>query len=156
MTKRGRQLVVWMVAATLGSLVEPLMAVVGEANAGTPPPTRSQVFGTSEYEVWLEHAGVVRANAPSTASAVLVPKAPFKCNLEYPSRFVPEDASGVTYSKDTPTLQLAADRCELSVGFSAANSGPARLTGTFKFSVCTPERCLVRKQPLTLEVRVAP
>jgi hypothetical protein len=156
MTKRGRQLRAWTVAATLGSLIAPPGAVAGEANAGTPSPTRSQVFATSEYEVWLEHPGVARADAPSTASAVLVPKGPFKCNLEYPSRFVPEDASGVTYSKDTPTLQVAADHCELAVGFSAANSGPARLTGTFKFSVCTPERCLVRKQPLTLEVRVAP
>lgn len=154
MTSRGRRFFTWTVAATLGSVVEPLVAVAGEPKAGTP--TRGEVFATSEYEVWLEHSGLARANAPSTATAVLVPKAPFKCNLEYPSRFVSEEARGLTYSKDTPALQIVADRCELGVAFSATNSGLSRLTGAFRFSVCTPERCLVRRQLLTLDVHIAP
>jgi hypothetical protein len=130
-------------------------AVAGVPDQAAPSVARSQVFATSEYEVWLEHPGAAHAHTPSAATAVLVPKAPFKCNLEYPSRFSPEDASSVTYAKDQPTLRVAGARCELTVGFTPATTGSSRLTGTFKFSVCTPERCLVRKQLLTLDVPTA-
>jgi hypothetical protein len=42
----------------------------------------------------------------------------------------------------------------MKVGFTPDSPGERRVAGTFKFSVCTEEQCLIKKQDLSLAVKV--
>jgi hypothetical protein len=42
----------------------------------------------------------------------------------------------------------------MNVPFTPSEAGERTISGTFKFSVCTEEQCLIKKQELALAVTV--
>jgi hypothetical protein len=90
--------------------------------------------------------------------AVVVPKGEFHCNPEYPYKFVASTGSpGVTYPK--PTLRaegvsVSPNRAVMRVPFVPQNAGDAKVGGTFHFSVCTDQQCVVEKRDVFVTVKV--
>lgn len=103
-----------------------------------------------------------------TAGALAVrleARAPFHVNAEFPLSFAPDGASTVHFegprvalapSERTACEPQGGDTCALRapLPFEAPRPGPARVSGTVSFSVCTPEHCLLHKQALaqTLDI----
>lgn len=84
----------------------------------------------------------------------LVPKAPYKVNMEYPIKL---ELSSDAKSAVTPnTIVMKSDRAEkidaseviLRPEFTVTGSGAHTFSGTFKFSVCTEAQCEIKEQSL--------
>ena len=88
---------------------------------------------------------------------VLDAKAPFKVNQEYPYSFALNEAPGVKFASmkvAEDAVKLEQKRATMSVPFTPSEAGARTISGTFKFSVCTDEQCLIKKQELALSVTV--
>ena len=88
-------------------------------------------------------------------------------NPEYPVAFKPEGAEAVKFAGDrvpltaaakTPCADKAEDTCsaEYPLALTPAKAGPAKLAGVLSFSVCSADKCLIEKVPLSLAVNVEP
>jgi hypothetical protein len=95
------------------------------------------------------------------------PGCPFVVNSHtkgYPMSFRPAPAATATFQGEKVALGEGADRtscadppgeaCAVSapLRFTAREAGEARVAGTVAFSVCSPERCLIEKVPLSATV----
>lgn len=135
--------------ATDAKAAEP--AAAAAAGAG-----KSQVSEDS-YDLKLEPSGTYKVGAASTVQVVLDAKAPFKVNQEYPYSFSLNEAPGVKFASMKVTgdaVKLEQKRATMSVPFTPSEAGERTISGTFKFSVCTDEQCLIKKQELALAVNV--
>lgn len=110
------------------------------------------------YAVKLEAVGAYRVGEQGQARVVLTPKAPFHCNQDYPYKLKLDPSSGLSFASDTLTKEQAhitADVATLDVAFTPKSAGPHTLSGTFSFSVCKDDQCLVDRQQLSLELVAA-
>lgn len=96
-------------------------------------------------------------SAPETKGGsgrlVLVAKPPFKPNQDYPHKFKLR-GSDVTLSAAEVTkadMQVSVDRVVAPVAFEVTGPKPT-LEGTFAFSVCTAEACLIERKDIRLSV----
>jgi hypothetical protein len=119
-------------------------------------PRQGGVVNDEAFSTWLEADSPVAAGSKSHVEAVLVAKAPYHCNAEYPHKFKLNAApAGLSYPEDTVRgMQVTAERGVLRIPVQAQNAGPATVSGTLSFSVCTEERCLVEKRDLSLNLEV--
>ncbi|HEY6726362.1 MAG TPA: hypothetical protein VI197_20140 [Polyangiaceae bacterium] len=109
------------------------------------------------YDLKLEPSGTYKVGAASTVQIVLDAKAPFKVNQEYPYSFALNEAPGVQFASmkvAEGAVKLEQKRATMSVPFTPNQAGERTISGTFKFSVCTDEQCLIKKQELALAVTV--
>jgi len=123
---------------------EPPGKVVGEKKA------------ESSYAAWLQSAGKYTVGKSSTVQAVLIAKGEFKCNENYPFKFkLNAPPSGVSYpSKIARNISIGKKRSVLSIPFTASEAGQKTISGTFYFSVCNPQSCHIKKQPMSVAVTV--
>ena len=90
------------------------------------------------------------AGQPCEARLVLTALGAFHVNQKYPFKFVADPAPGLAVD-GTGTFALDDARTgTLTIRFRAERSGPARLTGTFKLSVCTEEECEIEEPKIEL------
>lgn len=109
------------------------------------------------YDLKLEPSGTYKVGTAGAVQVVLDAKAPFKVNQEYPYSFSLNDAPGVKFASMKVTedaVKLEQKRATMSVPFTPSEAGQRTISGTFKFSVCTDEQCLIKKQELALAVNV--
>lgn len=109
------------------------------------------------YELKLEPNGTYKVGSAGTVQVVLDAKEPFKVNQEYPYSFALNDAPGVKFASmkvADGAVKLEQKRATMSVPFTPSEAGERTISGTFKFSVCTDEQCLIKKQELALAVTV--
>jgi hypothetical protein len=97
------------------------------------------------------------AGKDSEAEIVLEAKAPFHANDKYPYKFKLANADGLTFpdkivKKDKAKVE--AMKVTMTVPFKAAAAGTKKISGTFHFSVCTTDKCLIEKRALALDVDV--
>lgn len=119
-------------------------------------PTLGAVVNDDAFSTWLQAASPAPLGTPTHVEAVLVAKAPYHCNEEYPHKFkLNAPPPGVTYPEETVRgMQVTPERGVLRIPLQAATPGLVKISGTLSFSVCTDERCLVEKRDLTLDLQV--
>jgi hypothetical protein len=131
----------------------------GEA---TPKPearkvktVRGSAASGDGFAVSIQAQSPVRTGEGSTATVVLSCKAPFKCNQKYPYKMALDAPSGVSYASQTVRGASVSEKSTtLGVPFTAASKGKATVGGTFSFSVCTDDKCLIEKRPLSVNIDV--
>lgn len=107
------------------------------------------------FAVSIQAQSPVRSGEGSTATVVLSCKAPFKCNQKYPYKMALDAPAGVSYASQTVrSANVGEKSTTLGVPFTAAAKGKATVGGTFSFSVCTDDKCLIEKRPLAVSIDV--
>jgi len=126
--------------------------------APPPPPVESPKQTGQAFSVWLQSSGKYTAGQQGAVEAVVMPKGEFHCNQEYPYKFVTSSLStGVTFPKSTyraEGLSLSPTRAVMRIPFVPQSAGEARVGGTFHFSVCTDQQCVVEKRDVFVTVKV--
>ncbi|HNS95575.1 MAG TPA: hypothetical protein PKL73_01400 [Polyangiaceae bacterium] len=119
-------------------------------------PKKGADASAASYSAWLQSAGPYEAGKQGALTVVLVAKDPYKCNDKYPYKFkLDPPGAGISYPQDTVRgMQVTPKRSTLSVPFVPAQAGPATVSGTLHFSVCTEERCLIEQAKLSVTVNV--
>lgn len=112
------------------------------------------VVSEEPFSTWLEASSPLPVGAASNVDVVLIAKAPYHTNAEYPHKFKLGPApAGLRYPEQVVKgMQVQPERGVLRVPVHAERPGPATITGTLSFSVCTEERCLVEKRELSLNL----
>ena len=91
---------------------------------------------------------------PCRATVHLEALGGYHVNEEYPFRFVPEAAPGVTFAAEQPLRHDDALHGTLDVEFTPAAAGAAHVAGVFKLSVCSAGACQIERPRLGLDVPV--
>jgi hypothetical protein len=114
------------------------------------------IVAEAPFSVWLQAQSPLAAGTAGTVEAVLVAKAPYHCNADYPHKFKLGAApTGLTYPEATVKgAKITPERSVLAIPVQAQAPGKATVSGTLQFSVCNDERCLVEKRELALELEV--
>lgn len=143
-------------AAASARAPAPVASARASASAAEQAPVLGATKTEPEYSVWLE-AGRAVAGKAATARAVLVAKGEWKCNESYPFKLKLDAApEGVSYPSPMATgAAVTKERATLGVPFTAATVGAKTIGGTFHFSICNAEKCLMKKQKLSVTVTVA-
>jgi hypothetical protein len=128
-------------------------------SADTPVKAETKqgaVVSEEPFSVWLEAASPMAAGSASNVDVVLVAKAPYHTNAEYPHKFKLGAAPpGLSYPEAViKGMDVKPERSVLRVPVQAKQPGAATVSGTLSFSVCTDERCLVEKRDLSLALEV--
>jgi len=130
--------------------------------ACTKPPAAA---AKEPFEVSLTARDPWAVGTESSASLTVKATSGFHVNPEYPVTFKPEGFEAVKFTAErvqltagskTPCAEKAEDACsvEFPLSVTPEKAGPARLAGVFAFSVCSAEKCLIEKVPLTLAISV--
>lgn len=120
-------------------------ATAGRAPLPTQLLTSAPQTGEG-YKVYARVQSPVIQGKPAAVIVHLEPQPPFKSNDKYPYRFTVNESRGVTPSSSAVTgAEVAPEKTTLTVPFRAEEVGSATLGGTFAFSVCTPEKCLIER-----------
>jgi hypothetical protein len=135
---------------------DPASARADGAAAKADGPQQGQVVSEEPYSTWLQAPAPVGVGAPAQIEAVLVAKAPYHCNPDYPHKFKLNAApAGLSYPEELVRgMQVSPERGVLRIPVLAKSAGPATVSGTLSFSVCNDERCLVEKKELSLALQV--
>ena len=105
-----------------------------------------------------------RVDTPCTMTLRLAAAGEYHVNKEYPYKFIAAAAPGVQFlgSADANTFSRAAGdfredgekAATLTVRFKPTATGEARVSGTYKMSVCSAENCQIETPTITLAVPV--
>jgi hypothetical protein len=120
--------------------------------------------GKAEGQEWSVRvaapAGAAQgAKGTATAELHLSSRGGYHVNLDYPIGFLPAPDSTITFREQrvalTPAARTACEQrpqetCAVVLPLSGAppEKGEARLSGTLAFSVCSADRCLIKKVAL--------
>ncbi|HVO21062.1 MAG TPA: hypothetical protein VMU15_17505 [Anaeromyxobacter sp.] len=132
------------------------LIVLGAARADPPPGPRAQ---GPEWAVAAEPG----ASGGPVVDLRVEARAGFHVNLEYPMAFSPSPSATARFQGTRVPLRPARtaacpgdgkEVCSatLELPYLPPPAGAARVAGTLAFSVCSAERCLIQKVPLSLEV----
>jgi hypothetical protein len=130
------------------------------ASANAPERVVKTVSGTSAssdaFAVGISAQSPVHAGQSGTANVILTAKDPYHCNPKYPYKFALDAPSGgVSYpSNPVRGMSVTEKRSSMSVPFSAADKGHVTVSGTLFFSICTADKCLLDKRPLSVGIDV--
>lgn len=121
--------------------------------------TSSMQASVSEesFDLKLSPSGSYQVGQAGQVDVVLDAKPPFKVNQEYPYSFTLNESAGLSFANmklKRDAVKLEEKRAILSIPFTPQEAGERTVSGTFKFSVCTEEQCLIKKHELALAVNV--
>lgn len=121
-----------------------------------PEATKGADVTAAAFSTWLQSSGNYEAGKQGAVTAVLVAKDPYKCNAKYPYKFkLDAPSDGVSYPESTVRgAQVAHKRATMSIPFLPSKAGKATISGQLSFSICTDERCVIEKRPLSVTVDV--
>lgn len=128
------------------------------ATAAAPAPAESEpVFlngvEESNFKLTWQPVPLAAGAKAGQGELVLIAKAPFKCNQDYPYKLKLTGGGAVPTKAEIakPDIVVAKDRVVVPVSFEV--SGPeASMLGMFAFSVCTDDKCLIERKTLKLTV----
>jgi hypothetical protein len=117
----------------------------------------SDTVNETSFDLKIQPKGSYQVGQSGTVEIVLDAKQPFKVNKDYPYSFKLNESQGLSF----PAMKVQKDAIELQekqavmkVAFTPEAAGEKTISGTFKFSVCTEEQCLIKKHDLALAVTV--
>ena len=140
---------------------------IASAKAVEPPATPLKPVSTrmSGKNFTLDAASPgCRVEVPCTMTLRLAASGEYHVNKEYPYKFLAAAAPGVQFlgNGDANTFSRAAGdfhedgekAATMTVRFKPTSAGEARVSGSYKMSVCSAENCQVETQAVTLVVPV--
>jgi len=136
----------------LGTQSEPKAPSGGPAAAELKSEVNEDTF-----QLKLQPTGAYKVGEEASVELVLDAKAPYKVNQEYPYSFALNESAGISFTSmklKQDSVKLEDKRATMKVPFTPSEAGERTISGTFKFSVCTEEQCLIKKQDLALAVSV--
>ncbi|NOU28196.1 MAG: hypothetical protein HOO96_09855, partial [Polyangiaceae bacterium] len=107
--------------------------------------------------------GDCKSGARCNASLTLRALEGYHINNEYPYKFIANDAANVDFlGKEGKTFSKAGGEfaktgettAQMSVPFQAKAAGTAKLSGTFKMSVCSEANCQIETPSVALDVPI--
>lgn len=158
-----------MLAALAASACTKDKPAEAPAPAVTAPAAAKDAAGTSreekpEYVVELLAPEAAAAGAEVTATVHVVAGEGFHVNAEYPMAFTPDEVDGLRFkdkkipladaAEKTPCKDEAKDACEARAKVPFTADKAAKLSGLVAFSICQPEKCLIEKVKLAVDVPV--
>lgn len=145
--------------------------VPASASAATPPPRASADEQPGKTHIAGKNFSIdatsssCRAGAECAMTITLSAAPSYHINKEYPYKFIATAAPGVTFlgKEDPSTFSRAsgdfAEKGEttgtMTVRFKPTAAGEARLSGTYRMSVCNEEHCQIEQQPVSVRVPVS-
>lgn len=123
--------------------------------AAAPAGPATSKYSEANFDLTLSPKGAYAPGQAAEAEIVLVAKAPFHVNQNYPYKFKLKDAPGLKFAnavvgKDAVKLEPA--RATLPVAFTPESAGKHTLAGQMSFSVCTDDKCMIEKRELSLDI----
>lgn len=142
--------------------------------AGSPPPAEGAADSASQpsepaaagvskvsdaaFDVSIEApVAALKAGQAGSVDVVLVAKAPFHVNDQYPIKLKLKESPGLKYAamvvgKDAAKVEHM--KAVVPVSFTPDGAGKRSVAGQLAFSVCTEDKCLMEKRDLALDVVV--
>lgn len=140
----------------------PPPAATPSATLPTTKPASTRITGKN-FTLDAASPGC-RVDTPCTMTLRLAASGEYHVNKEYPYKFTAAAAPGVQYlgTADANTFSRASGdfhedgekAATLTVRFKPSSAGEARVSGTYKMSVCSAENCQIETQAVTLAVPV--
>jgi hypothetical protein len=118
-------------------------------------PAQAAKVATDVYTAEIKKTGDYKKDTEGTVEVtVTVLSGEFHINDQYPHKFTPKDADGVTFKG--PAMKDRADQKTLviKVPFTPTKTGPVTVGGKLAISVCSDKNCLMEKQDLELALNV--
>lgn len=145
------------VAAALAAAL-PFAAVAPANDAATEPsaPVPSR-YDDALYTLAMSSLGTYQQGQPGAVAIHLEAKGEYKCNVDYPYKFNAHPLAGVTFERAvTPkdAMTIDGNRCSMEVELTPNAAGDNTVEGTFAFSVCTDQRCVIERLELGLTIAV--
>ena len=152
-------------APTTKSALAPTPASAATAPAPAPPPLKPAATRLSGKNFTLDAASPgCRVDVACVVTLRLSASGEYHVNKEYPYKFTATPTPGVQFlGNGDPNLftRAAGDFREegekaatMTVRFKPTAAGDARISGTYKMSVCSAENCQIESQPVSLAVPV--
>ncbi len=118
-------------------------------------PSQPEIIPTNRVEgeafllEWKAAAGA--PGSATTGQLVLTPKAPFKCNMEYPYKLKVSAASVELAKAEIVKPDIAVDTKQVTVPVEyKMPTEPQAIDALLAFSVCTDDKCLIERTQLKL------
>ncbi|HVU04707.1 MAG TPA: hypothetical protein VHE30_23295 [Polyangiaceae bacterium] len=114
-------------------------------------------YHEAQFDLALVPAGPLTEGKPGVMEVRLSAKGGYHVNDKYPYKFKVDPAPGLKWGSDVFTkdaLTLEEKQATMKVDVVPEEQGTRAVSGTFSFSVCSPERCLVEKRALAANVLV--
>jgi hypothetical protein len=130
------------------------------ATAGSEDCNKIQAPSTIDeenFKLTFKAKGGYGVGKPGEAVLELEPKNGYHTNDQYPYKLKLTACTGLKYPNLTirdEAIKLEKMKGSLAVPFVPESVGSKTLAGTFSFSVCSEERCLVEKRDLSLKIEV--
>lgn len=138
-----------------------------ESAPATPPAAPPPEKKTEEknYELSMTSPALKAGQESSAATITVTAISGFHVNPDYPVSFRPEGSEAVKFSGErvaltpgtkTPCAAKAEDACkvEFPLPLTPEKAGAAKVAGIVAFSVCSEDKCLIEKVPLSLALKV--
>ena len=136
-----------------------------QAPAAAPAPEAGDPADSDEYSVSLAPRADYAVGQPADATIRIAAKSGFHVNPDYPVAFKPSASEGVRFAGErvrlengqkTPCEAKAEDSCrvDFALPFTTDTAGTAKAAGVLAFSVCSDDKCLIKKVPLTAMLTV--
>ena len=131
-------------------------SVAGASEPRLPGPTQlTQHITNAAFDLDLRKAGSYQKGKPAKIEIVLVAKAPFKANKDYPYKFKTEKNAKLKFKSEvTRGAKVDGRRAVMTVEFTPMETGSQTVSGKFYFSVCTDKQCRVEREILSLPITV--
>jgi DNA/RNA endonuclease YhcR with UshA esterase domain len=130
------------VKETAGSKPAPVAA------SKAPPPLASKEY----FRVDAGPRTPCVAGKPCEARIVLTALGDYHVNERYPFKLEADAVPGLAVEGTGSWTLDDAKTGTLTVRYTPAKAGPAKLAGTFKLSVCTDENCMIEAPKIALDV----
>jgi serine/threonine-protein kinase len=152
-------------AVQLASAATPSPAAPAEENANAPSAgsedcakiAAPSTIDEENFKITFKAKDPYGAGKPGEAVLELEPKSGYHTNDQYPYKLKLTPCSGLRYPNLTirdEAIKLEKMKGSVAVPFIPESAGSKILAGTFAFSVCSEERCLVEKRDLSLKIEV--
>lgn len=109
--------------------------------------------GTASYTLTVKDPTPVKAGNPAAATVQVVPKGPYKINLEFPLKLKVSGPASATPRELQLTGKQAAKltKAELVLrpSFKVGAAGSHPFKGTLRFSVCTDAQCEIKSEAVS-------
>lgn len=119
---------------------------------GVPAQAKEQTRSSSSYELKLTEPPAAKAGELATATIRVLPKKPYKMNLEFPLRLkLGGPADGVSPKEvqlGVKQAKLSKEELLLKPAFKILKAGAHAIKGTLRFSVCTDAQCEIKQEEL--------
>jgi hypothetical protein len=141
-------------------LITLAVLALGCRDKAKPPPAPEKPAGPavlaekSFYRIEPGPRTPCAPGAPCEARLAFSALGEYHVNDRYPFKFVADETAGLIVDGTGTFTQDDAKHGMMTIKFRALKRGTARLSGTFKLSVCTDEKCEIEEPKLAFEVPI--